>query len=329
MADTVRLSLDEAHELCERAAAAAGASPAMATSLARASVAAEADGQPSVGLSHLIDYLDALASGRIDGRAVPTIDRPAPAMMRSDALGGAAHTGFDAAFEDLAQAAEQFGIALFSQHNAYTAGALGYFTGRLAERGLVAIAATNGPALVAGSGTTKATYCTNPLAFSAPVAGGPPLTIDQASSATAFVNIREAARRGETIPVGWALDEDGNPTTDAAKAVKGVLLAFGGARGANIALMVEILSAGVTGANWSLDAPWFGGSTSPGVGLLVIALAPRLLDAGFAERMAVQLERLAELGVHIPGVRKAEANRRAAAEGVTVSRGVYERLAGR
>jgi (2R)-3-sulfolactate dehydrogenase (NADP+) len=330
MPDIVRLKLDEATALCERSAIAAGASPIVALSLARSVVAAEADGQATVGLSHLIDYLDALEAGRIDGDVVPEITQPAPAIILSDARGGAAHPGFDAAFEKLVETASTFGIALFTQRNAFTCGSLSYFVGRLAERGLAGIAATNGPALVAGSGSTKPVYCTNPMAFAAPVAGGPPLLIDQSSSATAFVSIRAAANRGEAIPAGWALDAEGRPTTDPSAAMKGALLAFGGGRGANVALMVEVLAAGFSGANWSLDAPPFGvGAEGPGTGMTVIAIAPRLIDPDFEARLARQIERLSsEYGVHIPGRAKAEARERARREGIEIPRTVYDRIAG-
>ena len=99
---------------------------------------------------------EALAGGRIDGQAEPEITRPLPAIFLADARRGAAHPGFDQAFEDLAAAARTFGLAAFAQRNSYTCGALGYFTARLAERGLVALAATNGPALLAGSGADQA-----------------------------------------------------------------------------------------------------------------------------------------------------------------------------
>jgi (2R)-3-sulfolactate dehydrogenase (NADP+) len=330
MSDTVRLSLDEATALCERAAIAAGASPAVALSLARSVVAAEADGQASVGLSHFIDYLDALEAGRIKRGAVPEITRPAPAIILSDAQGGAAHPGFDSVFESLVETATSFGIALFTQKNAFTCGSLSYFTGRLAERGLASFAATNGPALVAGSGSTKPVYCTNPMAFGAPVAGRPPLLIDQSSSATAFVSIRAAANRGETIPAGWALDDQGRPTTDPFAAMKGALLAFGGGRGANVALMVEVLAAGFNGANWSLDAPPFGvGDEGPRTGMTVIAIAPRLIDPDFEARLAQQIDRLSvDYGVHIPGVAKAKARERAARDGIIIPRAVHDRIVG-
>jgi (2R)-3-sulfolactate dehydrogenase (NADP+) len=88
--------------------------------------------------------------------------------------------------------------------------------------------------------------------------------------------------------------------------MRGALLAFGGARGANIALMVEVLAAGLTGANWALDAPSFTeGDRSPGAGLMVVAIAPALLAPDFPKRLKLQLDRLASLGVHIPGRRGA------------------------
>jgi (2R)-3-sulfolactate dehydrogenase (NADP+) len=329
--DMIRLSLDEALALCLKAAKAAGAREETARAIAIAAVDAEAEGQPNVGLSHFVDYLDSLEAGRIDGQAQPIISKPAPAIYLSDARGGAAHTGFDEAFDDLIASAKAFGLALFSQRNGYTAGSLGYYGTRLAEHGLASIAATNGPALITGAGATKPIYCTNPLAFVAPVAGGPPLVIDQSSSATAFVSVRQAAADGRPLPEGWALDSAGRPTTDPSEAMKGALLTFGGARGANIALMVDVLAAGISGAKWSIDAGSITeGSESPGSGLFVLALAPGLIDPEFATRMAAQVERLGEdYGVHIPGLRKAEAREQAARDGITVPKAVYERIAAR
>jgi (2R)-3-sulfolactate dehydrogenase (NADP+) len=324
-----RLSLESAEALCVDAALRAGAREEVALSLAAATVRAEADGQPTLGLSHFVDYLDSLVAGRIDGQALPVLSRPAPAMILSDACGGTAHLGFDLALDDLAATAGTFGIALFAQRNAFTCGALGPFVARLAERGLLGLAATNGPALLAGSGGTKPVFCTNPMAFAAPVEGGAPLLIDQASSATAYVTVRQAAADGRDIPEGWALDASGRPTTDAAAALTGTLLAFGGARGANVALIVEVLSAGLAGANWSLDAPPFtAGSASPGSGLTVIAIDPRLVDPGFAARLAAQLARLSDAyGVHVPGRAKAVAQRAARRDGIPIDRALHDRIA--
>jgi len=324
----MQLSLDQATALCRMAALGAGAREEAADVIARAAVAAEAEGNQAVGLSHFLDYLSSLSAGRIDGSAEPVITRPALAVFLSDAQRGLPHVGFERALDDVAKAASLFGVAVFAQRNAYTCGALGWFTRRLAERGLVAIAATNGPALLAGSGSIKPVYCTNPLSFAAPTGDGAPLVIDQASSATAFVSIRRAAEAGKEIPPGWALDANGNPTTDPAEAMKGALLAFGGGRGANVALMVEVLAAGLTGANWSLDAPSFmQGNESPGSGLFIAAIAPGLFDPAFEERLRNQLERLRRrYGVHIPGRAGAEEAEKASARGLTVAKETVQRI---
>ncbi|WP_187972446.1 Ldh family oxidoreductase [Aquibium microcysteis] len=306
--------------LCRDAALAAGASPDAAASLASATLAAEREGNRAVGIAHLPFYLDALKEGRIDGRAEPTIDRLLPAVIHVDAHGGTAHLGYDRAHDLLVQAARSCGIALFAQKNAYTCGSLGTFARRLAGEGLVALAATNGPALMTVPGGRIPVYCTNPLAFAAPMADGDVLLVDQASSQTAYVKVREAAERGEALPAGWAIDPDGRPTTDPDAAMKGALLTFGGPRGANIALMVEVLSAGLSGANWSLDAPSITqGNRSPGTGLLVLAIEPAAFGSGFGDRLARHARRLEAAGVHIPGRGKAAALRRCASEEIEVS----------
>lgn len=316
------LERNAAWALARDACLAAGASTAVAQSLSDAVISAEWAGRPLMGLSHLRDYLAGFASNRIAAAVEPELDDPALALIRSDAKGGIAQLGFDRAFEELCRRAGLYGLAVFSQHNSYTTGEVGYYVRRLAESGLVAIAATNGPALMAAGRSGEPVYCTNPLAFAAPVAREPPLVIDQASSATAFINIWQAAERGESIPEGWAVDAEGRPTTDARKAVKGALLAFGGARGNNIALMVEVLAAGISGANWSLDAPGFmAGDRSPGAGLFVLALKPDLLEPGFADRLREQLARLEGKGVHVPG-------RRRVGETIAVPRAVVEALEG-
>ncbi len=326
---TVRMTVAEVLDLCIRAARGAGARAETAEALAKSAVSAEASGMPPVGLAHFLDHLKALEAGRIDGRALPEIMRPLPCLFHVDGHGGAAQTGFDAVFDALVETATAYGLALFAQKNTYTSGELGYFAERLASEGLVAMAATNGPALLAGSGSTRPVYCTNPLAFAAPRDDGPPLLIDQASSQTAFGNVRLAARQGRLIPQGWAIDADGNPTTDPIRAMKGAMLAYGGQRGANVALMVEVLAAGLSGANWSLDAPSFtSGGESPGAGLTVLAIAPAALDPDFPSRLGRQLRRLAgEYGVHVPGGRKEAASKRAATDGINVGASVLAAIA--
>jgi (2R)-3-sulfolactate dehydrogenase (NADP+) len=165
----MRFTIERARTMARRTLMAVGASDAVATSLANATIAAELSGRRSVGFAHLLDYLDGIAAGRIAGSAKPDISFPTPAAIRIDARGGIAQLGFDLAFDELQARAGIYGIALLSQANSYTVGELGYYTRRLAGVGLIALAASNGPALVAVGGSHQAVYGTNPLSFAAPV----------------------------------------------------------------------------------------------------------------------------------------------------------------
>ena len=298
----MRYETSDALEIVRRAAVKAGASNDAALSLAKAVVAAEWAGNRSVGFAHLPDYLDGFAKGRIAGDVEPEISFPAHALIRINAKGGIAQLGFDRAFDGMVERASMHGVVLLAQTDSYTVGELGYYTRRLAEVGLVSLAACNASAQMTTLESRKAVFGTNPISFAAPLEDGKPFVIDQASSATAFVNVRRAAERGEAIPEGWAIDNAGNPTTDAQDAVRGLLLAFGGMRGANIALIIEVLAAGLTGANWSMDAPSFAdGNECPGIGLFIVAIKPDFLVPGFAARLSMHIERLAAQGVRIPG----------------------------
>ncbi|THK39005.1 malate dehydrogenase [Ensifer sp. MPMI2T] len=304
MADEIEtLSVAEIRRIATDACLACGATAAMAKSLVDATLSAAWHGRPEVGFPHFLDYLQSLREGRIDGQAKPPIDHPLPAFIHADARGGIAQLGFDLVFDDLVKRGRTLGIAIFTQRNSYTAGELGYYVRRLAGHGLLSIAFANAHAMMTAAVGGKPVFGTNPLAFGAPLPPPQaPLVIDQAASATAFVNIVRAAAEKASIPEGWAIDNDGAPTTDPAKAMLGALLPFGGYKGANIGLMVEILSAGLSGALWSLEAGNFrSGDQCPNTGLTVIAISPMATDPDFADHAGDHLRRLAELGVHIPG----------------------------
>lgn len=290
-ATTVSLTIPELRELCIAAITAAGGSPALAQSLAEATVAAERRGKTAVGTAHLFDYLDGLEAGRINGQAQPKVTNKLPAAHHVDADRGTAQLAFDAAFDDFASSAESLGISVLNIANAFTAGELGCYTTRLAERGLVAFAGANSPALMSLFGTPGSATGTNPFSFAVPHTGGPRM-FDQATSAIAWVNVRNAADRGETIPDGWALAPDGAATNDAGAALAGSLLPFGGVKGSNVALMIELLAVH-GGGRFSVDAPAFdSGQESPGTGLFVIAIAADAFDPGYSQRVAEHLDRL-------------------------------------
>ena len=298
-------SVHEAVALAENACLAAGANPAMARSLAQATVSAARYGRASVGFPHLLDYLSSLRDGRINTQDTPRLMFHLPAIIHADAQGGIAQLGFDQAMPTFVERTQTLGIALFTQCNSYTTGELGYYVRCLALEGLLAFAVSNSPAVMAGVPGGKVAFGTNPMAFAAPLSDvNAPIVIDQAASATAFVNIVKAAAEEQNIPQGWAIDETGDATTSAQEALRGALLAFGGAKGANIALMVECLAAGLSSGAWSLDMPSFQtGSKAPNAGMVVIAISPTAVDEHFSARLSQQLERLAARGVYIPGRR--------------------------
>jgi (2R)-3-sulfolactate dehydrogenase (NADP+) len=304
--DVVAVERAEVGALCMAALTAAGAGRRVAELLTDAALFAEDRGKAVVGVAHLLDHLDAMDGGRLDGRAVPRISHPSPAVTTSDARGGIAHTGFDEGFAGLVEVARRYGVTVFAQHGSFTCGQLGWFTERLAAAGLVAVATAVSPALLAAGPGTGRVFGTNPLAYSVPRAGRPPFTVDQASSSTAFVSVRDAAARGTPLPEGWAVDVDGRPTTDAEAALTGALLPFGGYKGANIALLVELLSS-MAGGSWAVDAPpWDSGTRSPSVGMFVLAVDPGVIGTDFPVRAEEHLERLAGAGVRLPGGRPPE-----------------------
>lgn len=330
----ITVSFNEALAAAVAALNAAGASPEHAAATGRAVVTAEAEGNRGVGLKHLFTYGDALAAGRAKGAAEPVIEEVSEVVTRVDAAEGLPHLGFERALPRLAEGAKVQGVAMLALSNGYPCGALGYFARKLAEdHALAALAAANaGPAVMAASGGKAPVFCTNPIAFAVPSgfrdANGeapPALVIDQSSSSASLAKIREYAEAGREIPEGWGLDPAGHPTTDARAALAGSLLPFGGARGANIALMVELLAAGLTGANWSKEAPAYNkGNRSPGAGLFVLAISPL---SGFHARLNDWLDDVqADEGVHLPGLAKGEALHHAHHRGFAVDAELWTRV---
>jgi (2R)-3-sulfolactate dehydrogenase (NADP+) len=323
-ADTPRTQ-SELEALVARALGRAGTAPANAQSVARALVAAEADGHVGHGLSRVASYAAQVRAGKIDGAATPSWRAVRPALLAVDAANGFAYPALDAAAEQLVPLARAMGLAAAGVFRSHHAGALGLVVERLAEQGLVALMLANTPSAMAPWGGARAVLGTNPIAFAAPRSDGPPLVIDLALTEVARGRIVAAARKGEPIPEDWALDRDGQPTTDARAALAGTLLPAGGAKGAALALMVEVLAAGLTGGRFSFEASSFldaqGGP--PATGQLLVALDPAAIDAGGVARIEFLCRAIAaEDGVRLPGERRHALRARAARDGLVVAREV-------
>jgi (2R)-3-sulfolactate dehydrogenase (NADP+) len=186
---------------------------------------------------------------------------------------------------------------------------------RFAEQGLVAMMFANAPAAMAPWGGKTPLFGTNPIAFAAPVDTGEPLVIDLALSKVARGKVMEATQKGTPIPDDWAFDVEGNPTTDAVAAMKGTMAPSGGAKGAALAMMVEVLAAGLTGANFSYEASslFDEHGPPPALGQAIVAIDPAASSGGSAAgRLAgLAAEMSREEGVRLPGRRGR--NRRAEA----------------
>jgi (2R)-3-sulfolactate dehydrogenase (NADP+) len=180
----------------------------------------------------------------------------------------------------------------------------------------------NSSSLMAPAGGRRPFFGTNPVAWAAPRAAGEPVVADLSSSAVAWVRVKAAAEAGEPIPVGWALDADGQPTTDARAALAGSMLPAAGHKGSALALLVDIMSGGVAGSNFSFEAPAFAGSSGGpvDVGQVVLAIDPTAtMGERFVERIEDELRALAgEPGARLPGEHRLACRRRAAAAGVEV-----------
>lgn len=318
---TERLSADALERLVALALEKSNIAPAVALSVARALVAAEADGQKGHGLSRVASYSAQAQSGKVDGHANPIVRQPRTATLMIDAANGFAYPALDIAVERLPGLAAGAGIAAAGFVRSHHCGVVGRHVERLAEQGLVALMFANTPHAMAAWGGRRAVFGTNPIGFAMPRRNGPPLVIDMALSEVARGKILAASQKGEAIPLGWAVDASGAPTTDAKAALGGTLMPAGGVKGAALALMVELLAAALTGANFATEASSFfeAEGPSPGVGQLLV-----VIDAdGFAGR-GVALDRFEALatmiaadGARLPGERRLK-SRAAASNGIIV-----------
>ena len=312
----------ELRDLALRGLVAAGATEANAAAAAEALIAAELDGLPSHGLSRVPFYAEQISRGKVDGKAVPTFARPAAAMVRVDAHGGLAFPAIDLGFSAIGDIARKAGLVGIGIANSHHAGVVGHHVERLATHGLVAIAFANTPAAIAPYGGTRGIFGTNPIAFACPRRAGAPLVVDLSISIVARGKLLIAAGKGEAIPEGWALDRDGNPTTDAAAALAGTIVPIGGAKGAALALMVEILAAGLTGSRFGFEASSFFDAEGPPprTGQLFLALDPvALAGPSFRDRIeALCAAMLADPAVRLPGERRLASRARLARDGIAV-----------
>ena len=326
------LSLAQLDELARRALERAGANPAMAAATARALVHADARGMASHGVARVPQYATHLANGRADGAAQPGIVRAKGGALLVDARCGLAFPACALAVDQAIRRARESGIAFAGVTNSHHFGVAAYHLEPVAVAGMVGLALGNSPAAMPAAGGKRPLFGTNPIAAVFPRRDGAPLVIDLSLSEVARGKLMIAAKEGRAIPPDWALDRDGNPTTDAKAGLEGSMLPMGGTKGAMLALVVELLVTALTGAAMGFEASSFfvDAGNRPRIGQAFLVVDPDALAGG-----AVYLERVETLiaammqdpGVRLPGYRRNALAAKAEANGVEIPQALADRLA--
>ena len=302
------LSLDEIYSLAKNVMLANGCDTANAEALADIICRAERDGSHSHGLFRVPGYVKALRSGKVDGKAKPTIKHLTPAVIQVDGHGCFAPLAQAVGLPALTEATEKIGIAALSLVGVHHFAALWPETEYLADRGFVGIACTAYMPAVAPAGSNEALFGTNPLSFAWPRPGHNPVVYDMATASMAMGDVQIAARDGREVPLGTGLDANGQPTTDPAAIAKGVLLPFGGYKGSAIAMMVELLAAGMTGEQFSFEARDTDNKDGgpPRGGEMIIGMSPAIIAGdGWQDHVEGFVQKLSNIdGVRMPGARR-------------------------
>lgn len=302
------LSLDEIYSLAKNVMLANGCDTANAEALADIICRAERDGSHSHGLFRVPGYVKALRSGKVDGKAKPTIKHLTPAVIQVDGHGCFAPLAQAVGLPALTEATEKIGIAALSLVGVHHFAALWPETEYLADRGFVGIACTAYMPAVAPAGSNEALFGTNPLSFAWPRPGHNPVVYDMATASMAMGDVQIAARDGREVPLGTGLDANGQPTTDPAEIARGVLLPFGGYKGSAIAMMVELLAAGMTGEQFSFEARDTDNKDGgpPRGGEMIIGMSPAIIAGdGWQDHVEGFVQKLSNIdGVRVPGVRR-------------------------
>lgn len=251
------------------------------------------------GLPCLAGYVECLEQGRIKPRPNITVERPMPWTVRVDADNGLGQVAAYRAMTLAIEAAERLGVGAAVVRRSNHFGAACCYSMLAVARDCIGLVTSNASAVAAPFGALEPFLGTNPLSVAVPTLNPPPFVIDMATSEGARKKVRQALSQGVPLPVGWALDNEGNPTTDPKAALEGVMLPFGGMKGSAVTLLLDILSGVLSGAE-------FGGrvlsvltnqerESGNGNFMLVLKVAGFLPVEEFKTRMDEELARLRAL----------------------------------
>jgi (2R)-3-sulfolactate dehydrogenase (NADP+) len=327
----LRLTPKAARKLIFEALTGAGTLARNAGYFADAILDTELSGLEGHGFYWLQFYCEHVRSGKVDGRAKPLVKKLSPVAFRVDARQGFAHPAIEKGFAKLIPATKKNGIAGMAVHHSYNAATLGYHTGYLAKRGLIAFGFTNSTPAIAPVGGRTPVIGTNPISFAVPgKLNKIAFLIDQSASAVTWTAVKLAADEGRAIPLGWALDAEGQSTTDPARGLVGSMAPAGGYKGFGAGLIVEVMCAALAGAKRGPEMGSFMANDSKpiGCGQFFIALEPKAFSGGtFTKQVAALAKSITgQDGARLPNARREANQKRLAKEGLPIDRVLYEKL---
>lgn len=331
MSDSRVITVDDLFKLVTQIFRNAGFNEANADAVSRTIVAAERDGCKSHGVYRIEGCLRTLKSGKVIADATPELHVDESAVVRVNAKGGFANLAFEVGRQALAARARHLGVATLVINDCTHFAALWPEVEALAEDGLAAMAMCPSYATVAPVGGTKPLLGTNPFAFGWPRAAENPYVFDFATSVAARGELELHRRAGKELPEGWAIDADGNPTTNPEEALAGAMLPFGGHKGSAISTMIELLAGSMIGDFSSPEALEFLGTTTiaPRHGELIIAFDPVRMAGGRAnplEHGEILLDAIAGQGARLPSQRRFAARRESLAKGISLTKAETDQL---
>lgn len=321
-----RVTTEALQQQIEAIFAAAGFNAAQGGAMARVLTAGERDHCKSHGIYRIEGTLRTAMAGKVNVSAEPVVaPDDGSALVRADAKGGFANAAFELALPALVEKARRLGMAALVINDCTHLAALWPEVEAITAHGLAAMVMCPSYATVAPTGGTKPFLGTNPFAFGWPRQDSDPYVFDFATSVAARGEVELHRRAGKQLPEGWALDAEGNPTTDPEAALQGAMLPFGGHKGSAISTMIELMAAIMIGDMTSPEVLDYLGTTTlaPRHGELILAFSPEAFARGRAGDPFARAEALFEAiigqGARLPSQRRFRARAESAAEGISLT----------
>ncbi|AHY46993.1 Malate/L-lactate dehydrogenase [Rubrobacter radiotolerans] len=255
MSEKIKVKEKELQEFCTEVLKAAGVPGDDAGIVAASLVDADLAGTGSHGVTRMSDYLGRMEQGLVSPVTKIDLVRETPSTALLDANDGWGQVASERAVELAVRKAGEVGSAWVGVRNSNHNGTAAYWTEKIARQGMVGICSMNTSPVMAAHGSKRPTLGTNPLSIAVPSSSGRPVVLDMATSNQARGKIILAAKNDDPIPEGWAITQEGLPTTDAKEALKGSVLPLGGPKGSGLAIMLDILSGVLTGASFGASMP--------------------------------------------------------------------------